>query len=661
MLSRRARLSARRSAGRVRECGCSGLVSAGGFAHAGDPDARFQTRAFAVVNRAELGGGGQRFADAFVAIGLLGLAIVACWPVIASGPRLGFWDWDLFEALLEAARKSVREYGQWPGWNPYLRGGESFAPHPLQTLTSPSFLVVLAMGTLPGIKTWVVVRQLVALLGAYSLGRRLAFSRTGAIAVAVAFGLASCYAQRVAHGHWNLQALAYLPLCVALGMRAVRPGQWRSRAGAAVVLALTFLDGGPYVFASGVIGLGVCAVVEIARSRNRSAIGATALMVALALAISGAKLVPVVSVFEHAGAAVPYGPGVMLDFYDSEFAPSAGEILYAAWLDRDQASRPDRFASFFPNVGAYLGPLGLLLVVVGLALSRVGRIAGLIAVPLIWICLGQAAPINLWALLHQLPVIDAMRVPAKFTPCTLLAAAVVIGAGVDALVERWRTRRVLRWAPAVAVALFAIDLLSVSRPVFAHAFPTDPIPVASGTFHQRAFTPYAARLYRQTHGSLALHPGSVRPRHAITANYPAVVANFGVLHTLSGNRNDTPAAARPDTGGVLTLEHTADARGMQPELIEWTPNRLRIRVDPARGGRLVVNANFDHGWHAESDHHPLVVSPDPSGRLSVALVSGQSEVVFRYHSSPARWGALVSVLGLGGLAVCYSRGSSAAN
>jgi hypothetical protein len=216
---------------------------------------------------------------------------------------------------------------------------------------------------------------------------------------------------------------------------------------------------------------------------------------------------------------------------------------------------------------------------------------------------------------------------------------------------------VLRWAPGVVVALFAIDLLTVSRPIFAHAFPIDPIDVDAGVFHQREFTPYAAQLHRQTHGSLALHPASRRPRHSLTANLPAVRANFGVLRTMSANRDAAPAAALPDLAGVLTLEHFADVQGKEPELIEWTPNVLRVRVDPTRAGHLVVNANFDPGWHAEARGQPLVVVRDSSGRLSVALPSGQAEVRIRYHSTSQRWGFFVSVLGLGGLVACVLGGS----
>jgi len=93
--------------------------------------------------------------------------------VIASGDRWGIWDWDYQCSLLEAARKSIVEYGQWPFWNPWLGGGHSLAGHPLGRTFNPSFVPVLVFGTLPGVKVDVVLYMMIGQLGAAHLLRRL--------------------------------------------------------------------------------------------------------------------------------------------------------------------------------------------------------------------------------------------------------------------------------------------------------------------------------------------------------------------------------------------------------------------------------------------------------------------------------------------------------
>ena len=102
------------------------------------------------ADAASLGVASQRrewLAETVIVVGLAALSAIACLPVIFSGDRWGFWDWDIFESNFEAARASIMHYGQLPGWNPYMRGGESLVSHPLMPLCSPSFLVVLAFGT----------------------------------------------------------------------------------------------------------------------------------------------------------------------------------------------------------------------------------------------------------------------------------------------------------------------------------------------------------------------------------------------------------------------------------------------------------------------------------------------------------------------------------
>ena len=593
-------------------------------------------------------------AEMCFAAGLLVASVVVCLPVILSGGDWGFWDWDIFLSNLEAARISVVSFGQAPGWNPYLRGGEGLAAHPMLPLASPAFLGVLGFGTLPGVKIWIVARQFIALFGAYWLGRRLGFGRWGAITVSVVFGLASTYGQRVGHGHWNLQAFVYLPLLVAAGLDAVRSGGWRSRALAGATLSLMFLDGGPYTFALGVLGVGAALAVGIGRGAWRSALAGTAVVGVLALSLSAVKLFPV---FETWSGFEARGGGRLLDFYDPDFVPSSGEFLHAALLNREQSNRPGRFATFHINVGAYVGVLGLLLVAVGLVGSRVARLALLLGLPVLWLSLGSSPSLSLWEFLHRLPVGRSMTVPAKFTPGYLLALAVAAGAGVEVL-RRWLASRPrLRWVPAVLVFGLVVDLVLVSRPLFGHAFPIAPIPLKPGPFHQVRHSPFEAAYFERVKLRVGVRPFSNVPRHSLTANLPAVRSNLGVLDTDAGTRTLTPVRARPDPGAQLAVVHRSLVPGAAPRLLRWSPNELRIEVDPRRGGRLVVNQNHHRGWIASGAGRALRVVPHSSGLLAVELEPGVSEVELRFRSIPARWGAGVSLVAAGAAAAMGTRRS----
>jgi hypothetical protein len=583
------------------------------------------------------------------------LALLECWPVVASGDLWGFWDWDVFQTMFEAGRTSVLGHGQLPGWNPWVRGGEALDAHPLQPLASPAFLAVLALGTIPAIKLWVVLRAFAALYGSYLLGRRLGLARLGAVTGAVVFGLASTYALRVGHGHWNLQAAAYLPLLAHATLGAVEPHAWRDRALATMWLAIMFLEGGPYAYAMGMLVVVAMGAALLARSGWR-ALPMLACVGALSLGLSAVKLAPVFSAYGGGARDKVYGAetGATGDFYRTSFRPTAAGILRQGLVERDQAGHPGkRFMPFYINVGAYVGWLGLACVASGAVFGgAIGRVALLLSLPFIWIVLGSTVPLNLWALLHELPIWRSMTLPSKFSACYLLGFAVAAGAGIDGLERRFATSSRRRAALAAVVLLLALDLLWVSRPIFAYAFPIEPILVEGGPFHQVPSSPFRkeVRLAAERHGRLPTRPGL--QLHTLTSDLAGVRANLGTLDTYTGQR--FPVSALPDEGDTLGLEQVRAADGRPPRLVHWSPNELRIDVDPGRGGQLVVNQNFQRGWSASGDGKPLEVGPH-EGRLAAELVPGVREVVFRYRSLAARIGAGVSAVSLGLLILAWLR------
>ena len=121
--------------------------------------------------------------------------------VLASGKQWGIWDWDYQCSLLEAARTTIVEYGQWPLWNPWLGGGHSLAGHPLGHAANPSFLPVLVLGTLPGVKLDVLLYMWIGQIGTARLLRCLGCGWIGACLGALVASWGGCYAMHLAHGH----------------------------------------------------------------------------------------------------------------------------------------------------------------------------------------------------------------------------------------------------------------------------------------------------------------------------------------------------------------------------------------------------------------------------------------------------------------------------
>lgn len=584
----------------------------------------------------------QRRRD-FALLGML--ALVECWPVLSSGQRWGFWDWDVFEALFEAGRRSVLEFGQMPGWNPWLRGGEPLDAHPMHPFASPAFALALALGTLPAIKLWILVRACAALWGAYRLGEGLGYGRIGALAVAIGFGLASTFALRVGHGHWNLQAVVWLPWLARAGLDAFERGGRRDVARVAAWLALLLVDGDPYTFVMGSLLLGALAGVAFVRGRRRAPVALLAAG-ALAAGLCAVKLLPVLDAYGGGMRERRYGTEgrVSSDFYQPGIRVSAGRILWQALLARDQAlDFGERATPFYINVGAYIGWLGLGAAAAGAALGgTTPRVALALALPVVWLVLGSAAPLNLWAALHHLPVWSSMTIPSKFSALYLLALAVMAGAGFDALWRRFVTRRAARIALGLVLTAWACDLLSVSRPVFAYAFPFEALPIEMGSFRQVARSPFEHSL-RAAPGMRRLPQRPLEARHSLSTDYPGVRANLGTLDTYSGQ--PFPVFAHPDAGSGPTLGVRGGEGPASAVLRRWSPNELVVALDAARGGELLVNHDHHPNWSAQSAGRNLPVRSE-AGRLVVGLDGAGAEVRLRYRSAPARVGLGISLASL---------------
>ncbi len=266
--------------------------------------------------------------------------------------------------------------------------------------------------------------------------------------------------------------------------------------------------------------------------------------------------------------------------------------------------------------------------------------------------LGATVPLNLWALLHELPIWRSMTLPSKFTACYLLGFAVAAGAGIDGLERRFATSQKRRAALGAVVLVLALDLLWVSRPIFVYAFPIEPVPVESGPFHQVSSSPFRRQMRLAAGRQWRLPTRPQLMLYTATSDLAGVRANLGTLDTYTGQR--FPVSALPDEGDTLGLEQLRAADGRPPRLVHWSPNELRIEVDPGRGGQLVVNQNFQRGWSASGDGKPLEVGPH-GGRLAAELVPGVREVVFRYCSLPTSVGAGVSAVSLGLLILAWLR------
>src|SRR3989344_1624373 len=85
------------------------------------------------------------------------ISILYILPIFFQINSIGIQNWDLWTFYNEAARKSIIEFHQLPLWNPYYCGGNILLSHPESQVFSPTFLLILLLGTIPGIKVAILL------------------------------------------------------------------------------------------------------------------------------------------------------------------------------------------------------------------------------------------------------------------------------------------------------------------------------------------------------------------------------------------------------------------------------------------------------------------------------------------------------------------------
>jgi hypothetical protein len=542
----------------------------------------------------------------------------------------GFWDWDYQQSLLEVTRLSWLAYGEIPRWNPFLGGGASLAGESLNHAFGPSFLPVLALGTLAGTKLCLLLYALLAQLGMFLFARDQGVGREGAFLAALLFSVGGPYAQHLAHGHFEWIAIAWIPFVLLALHRNAGALDPRSVALGALCLAFVFLDGGPYQFVFLAPFLGAWVLLQGAATRSHRPVLALALIGILGAGIAAIKLAPV---FETA---LRYPREVAENnFYGAPFRPGPLELLQHAFVSRQQEHRPDAWMPYFLNVGAYLGWAPLALAAYAMARSMRERWFQIAAALLfVWIMLGPTLPWTPWSWASRLPGFSMLRVPSRFNVHVVLLIALFAGLGLQLVLARFQAHPQRRWLGVLAVGTIALDLAWVNGRVFQVAFSVPPLAVEK----KEDFRSYLRSPYLEVYRRHALYPTFGNWPSAL---FPAVLENRGVI----ANYRTTPFPSH-----AIPFEHPAyrgeawfREEAARVERLVLTPNRVSVTTNGA-AGTLVVNRNHDDGWKSVGAA-PVTVSNE-AGLIAVRLAPGERQVELAYRPRSFAIGAAVSLASL---------------
>jgi len=122
-------------------------------------------------------------------------------------------------------------------------------------------------------------------------------------------------------------------------------------------------------------------------------------------------------------------------------------------------------------------------------------------------------------------------------------------------------------------------------------------------------------------------------------------AEFDALHTviLAAPRGSTPAVSGTGAAG-------------QAEILRREPNSVTLRAQLSRPGYVLLLDRFDPNWQATLDGRPVPVIRANQLFRAVYAGPGLHEIHFKYHQRGLLPGAIISLLTLAALGICYFKG-----
>lgn len=555
-------------------------------------------------------------------------------PVFEGIHNVGVSDWDSHFFFHAVPVRTILEYGQFPLWNPYYCGGNVMLASPESNFLAPPFIFALLFGEVVGVKLIIAFYAVMGFLGMYLLSRVLGLARLSSLVPAAVFMTSSWFTLRVSEGHSSFLPFALMPFVAAMYIKSFgERNWWRWAAIASVFYAWMIFGGGVYPFTVTSIFLAFFCVLSVIRARSIRPAWTLAAIVAMTFCLSAVKALPqyeFMSSFPRKTEAVEFHSTEILGkalfsrnqrvtTQDPEFYLKAGttkeEQAKAFW----SGATPWGWHEY----GAFVGVASFILFIGSFAVIRKSWPWIAISLAALLMSLGEFSPVNIWSVLHRLPVISSLHGSSRVMPLFVFTFAVAAGFALSRAEEALEGRRKKAGTAfaAIAAAVVFIEMFTVSRPVLKDAFTESaPRAVKNESFRQLVVS----------------EPTKV--------NYASFLSNTGVLNCYDTMR--PPIKAVPfgsDDGrknpGYMGEAFFGSGKG-RAAVTYFSPNLVVVDAMPVGKDTLVLNQNYFKGWKANGadavDHWGLVGAP--------VAQPGKKQITFTYSPRSFKIGLVVSII-----------------
>jgi hypothetical protein len=568
----------------------------------------------------------QRITALFI---VLGMPVAVVWPWLVNTSTFGFHDWDVMTSHRYLVVKSLVEFGEFPGWNPYACGGFPAWGYVEggTTVVSPWLPFYLLFDIRVALRIEVLGYAFVAAFGTWFAAGRFLRQPLCRALVVVLFAVNGRWGLQTASGHgWHL-AYGLLPWALYYFDDLLEPRiRARSLFGLASVFALLVYAGGIYPLPHTVLALGLYAIgMAIVQGRLRPlyvyAVGGL-----FGVLLSLPKLLPVLATFHRAPRIIASTESLDLGAFITLLV-SRDQAFYA----RPAAVRPYGWHEW----GMYISLAGLIIVAAGLLFTRGKResVLKLIGATFLILGFGAFAPFAPWTWLHEhVPVFRSQHVPSRFLYPAILFLGIVGARLIEDTLPLLRARagQVIEWAFALGVVAIAVDVSHIAqKPMRDAMWMIAPEGI-------RGDTPF---------GFAVDPPFQYETPDWAGPMYLAMLGNTGVIRCYG-----TPPF---EEIGALARSHRryrgeVEISSGLATLDVWSPNRAAISLsNVSEPATLVYNMNFDSGFRAEITQGDGRVVPARvfarGHRVAVDIPPGARALVISY-SPPGLFAGCVAAL-----------------
>ena len=529
---------------------------------------------------------------------------------------------------------SVRNYHQFPLWNPYFGGGTPWAGMVWNPSFTPLSLILITFGEVVGFKVWFAVALFCGAIGMYLVSSNiLRTSRVAAVLSGLLFSGSLWAPGRLDDGNYAEFGLLLLPICIFAFHQFLRK-HWVGFFLPILYLAILSLSKyEAFLVASFVLLFALCLRREVQASYSAIILGwlgTFAVFVILALP----KLLPLLEVLEantvDLRVSTPDGlrPRILMGgiLYSPEIS-----LLFTKYLSWDPLK-------YFPIPVSPRHLIGIKITALALVLS-----AGILKMrqtAVLWIILGLVfllacgsyAPLPIWRLVSFFPVFNTMldftkywNIFVLFTLCALAAL------GLDAITELFgRIFARAEQSFIQKVVLAGIFLAAIFHPAI-HSFwinwalyRSGPIETTPGPFYQVAssrwlgFTKHRWRVHNARIDETIMYFNLKKNVGTITW-YGTVALRENASPKLLIYENGT-AMRNPNYRGEIYCG-TVEARECDIEDFLISYNQLTVHTGKnfTESSKIIFNFNYDSRW---SSKEARVVNHN--GLLAVTLTAADN-------------------------------------